>query len=169
MANYIPITTVTVGSGGAAAISFSNIPQTYTDLVIKVSARGTSTSTALGIYFNGITSGYSWRRLIGDGSAAFSDSSASYANIRALGTNSSSYTAFTFGNLECYISNYTGNANKSVSIDGAPENNATAADGMALVAGLWSNTAAITSVTLIPNSDNFTQYSTATLYGIRKY
>ena len=34
-----PIQTVTVGSGGAANITFSNIPQTYTDLVIKISAR----------------------------------------------------------------------------------------------------------------------------------
>jgi hypothetical protein len=36
---YTAIKTVTVGSGGAANIDFTSIPQTYTDLVLKVSAR----------------------------------------------------------------------------------------------------------------------------------
>jgi hypothetical protein len=169
MANtYVQIgSTVTVGSGGAANIEFTSIPATYTDLKIVVSARATINSGALGIYFNGTTSGYSWRRLIGDGSSAFSDSTASYPNLRAIGTNPSTYTASTFANTEIYIPNYAGNTNKSVSVDAVNENNATAAE-TSFLAGLWSNTAAITSVTLIPNSDNFAQYSTASLYGISK-
>jgi hypothetical protein len=40
MANtYEAIATVEVGSGGAATIEFTSIPATYTDLVVKVSAR----------------------------------------------------------------------------------------------------------------------------------
>ena len=40
MANtFKKIQTVTVGSGGAASIDFTSIPQTYTDLKIVLSAR----------------------------------------------------------------------------------------------------------------------------------
>jgi hypothetical protein len=55
-------------------------------------------------------------------------------------------TANTFGNTEFYIPNYTSSNYKSFSVDGVTENNATAA--FALYAGLWSNTAAITSFRL---------------------
>ena len=55
MANtFEQITTVTVGSGGASSIDFTSIPQTYTDLVIKTSARNTSTSTTMYLEFNEI-------------------------------------------------------------------------------------------------------------------
>jgi hypothetical protein len=47
------------------------------------------------------------------------------------------------------------------------EDNATLAWAY-LSAALWSNSAAITSVKLIPNAGTFVQYSTATLYGINK-
>ena len=39
---YIPIATVTVGSGGATNIEFTSIPNTYTNLIILTSLRGTS-------------------------------------------------------------------------------------------------------------------------------
>jgi hypothetical protein len=36
-----------------------------------------------------------------------------------------------------------------------------------LYSGLWQNTAAITSITMFPNSGNFEQYSSFALYGVR--
>lgn len=39
MATYIKIGSVEVGAGGASSIDFSSIPATYTDLVLKMSAR----------------------------------------------------------------------------------------------------------------------------------
>jgi len=84
------------------------------------------------------------------------------ACIPASGT-----TASTFGNAEIYLPNYAGNTNKSASIDMVSEQNATSTY-MGLVAPLWSNTAAITSITLTGASGNLAQYSTATLYGIKK-
>jgi hypothetical protein len=165
------IATTTVGSGGAASIDFDNIPATYTDLYLLVSARGeTSNSNACQLYFNNTTSNYSWRRLSGDGSSAFSDSTAgggTTSYIRHIGTNPANYTASTFGSINFYIPNYAGSTNKSVSGDGVTENNATESI-QTLIAGLWSNTAAITRVTIIPDSGDFNEHSVASLYGITK-
>jgi hypothetical protein len=162
--NMVAIQTVTVGSGGASSISFTSIPQTYTDLVLKISSRGTNSGTAVAyeISFNGNTSNFSSIILGGNGSSVFS-----YSNQpRRIGlTSAAGATASTFANGEIYIPNYAGSNNKSYSADAVSENNATSAE-IAMFAGLWSNTAAITSVTLTPQFDNFAQYSTATLYGV---
>jgi len=165
MATYIQIgSTITVGAGGQAAIEFTAIPSTYTDLVVKVSTRLDANNTAVKIQFNGLTTNLSSRYLYGSGSAASSFTDASNVYFYA---NSSTYTTSTFANSEIYIPNYAGSTAKSVSVDAVTETNATAAD-MALFAGLWNSTAAITSIKLLPNSGNFVQYSTATLYGISK-
>ena len=39
MPTFTKIETITVGSGGAASVTFSSIPQTFTDLVMKISSR----------------------------------------------------------------------------------------------------------------------------------
>ena len=150
----------TVGSDGAASITFSNIPQTFTDLLIKISTRCSTTTTAGTVSFNGSTSNFTGKRLYGDGTSAATDSSTS-----AVLTNDSSFTASTFANSEIYIPNYASANYKSVSIDGVSENNATTAYAM-LNAILWSNTAAITSVTITPAGGNFVEFSTFSLYGI---
>ena len=165
---FIKIASVTVGSGGAATITFSSIPATYTDLVLKLSARNTASLGATNSYtlwsLNGVTTNMSGRQLFGGGSSAGSNS---YSSSFWGAINDGGTTASTFGNLEIYIPNYAGSTNKSVSVDGVEENNATAAFA-SMIAGLWSNTAAITSLTIQPQaSGNFAQYSTATLYGIK--
>jgi hypothetical protein len=166
---YEAIATVTVGAGGASNIEFTSIPATFTDLLVKVSARSSdSGDNAFGLRFNGSsTAAYSMRRLWGNGSGAFSGLSTSVNNMEGiLAVNPSGSTASTFGNAEIYIPNYTSSNNKSVSIDAVNENNATTAYAE-LYAGLWSNTSAITQVTLGYMTGNFVQYSTATLYGIK--
>ena len=80
--------------------------------------------------------------------------------------NGATATANTFANVSIYIPNYTSANYKSVSIDAVTENNATTAYAF-LSAGLWSNTAAITSATITNSSGNYVQYSTAYLYGIK--
>ena len=163
---YKLISSVTVGSGGAANIDFTSIPATYTDLKVVFSARGTVSGNNVDtkLTFNSNTSNYTLRNVYGDGStaASFSDSTTNYTGGEIPGT---SITASTFGSVEIYIPNYTSSNNKSFSADVVTENNATAAIAW-LHAGLWSNAAAITSVTLTPASGSFAQYSTAYLYGI---
>jgi len=164
MANMIPISTVTVGSS-VASISFTGIPQIYTDLLVKLSLRSDRTADvdSITMTFNGSSTGITWRTLMGDGSTATS------GTAQRFWVNSTTYTANTFGNAEVYIPNYTSANYKSTSIDVVTENNATGAYAEILTQ-LWSNTAAITSITFAPQfGSNWLQYSTATLYGIRKY
>jgi hypothetical protein len=160
---YKLISSVTVGSGGAASIDFTSIPATYTDLVVKTSLRDTFASTVqvVNISFNGNTANFSNRNLQGNGSTASSFTQ----TRRILLASSASSTANTFSNGEIYIPNYAGATNKSFSSDSVSENNASTSF-QALDASLWSNTAAITSITLSPDSGSFVQYSTAYLYGI---
>ena len=156
------ISSVTVGSGGAATIDFTSIPQTYTDLVVSTSLRSNVTGGYVNISFNSNTTGYTNRYIQGSGSTATSANNVGrFADI----SNYSGDTASTFSNGQIYIPNYTSSNNKSYSSDTANENNATQAY-MYLIAGLWSNTSAITSIQLSPSSGNFVQYSTAYLYGI---
>jgi hypothetical protein len=169
MANMELITSVTVGSGGAASVTLpatGTIPQTYTDLKVVVSSRsargGGQVSDGVAIQFNGSTSNLSMRYLDGNGSAASSSTDTAIWTR----TSASGATASTFGNAEFYIPNYTSSNFKSVSVDGVSENNATSAFAM-LSAGLWSNTAAITSIRLVSiNAENFVEGSTFYLYGI---
>jgi len=169
MANtYEAIATVTVGSGGAANIEFTSIPQTYTDLLVKASVRDARTGdifSNLLIRFNGSSSNLSARRLFGNGTSAAS-SAPSSSIVTVL--NGPLSTSNTFSSGEFYIPNYTSANNKSVSTDIVTENNATESY-QELNAGLWSDSSAITSITLLSNySVNLVQYSTATLYGIKK-
>jgi len=163
---YTLISSVTVGSGGAANIEFTSIPATYTDLVVKISPRtnrATLVADILSLSFNSNTSNRSVRELYGSGSSTFSSNT---TNMYAGYVPCAGATASTFGNVEIYIPNYTSVNNKSVSVDSVSENNATESYAN-LQANLWSNTAAITSITLTPVVGTlFNQYSTAYLYGI---
>jgi hypothetical protein len=166
------ITSVTVGSGGAASVTLpatGTIPATYTDLKILVSARNSASSTGIEIIFNGTSSGYTMRRLYGTGSGTpASDTGGTSAFISNTMVNDSTYTANTFGNGEIYIPNYSvSGVAKSVSIDGVTENNATTALAM-FTAGLSSGTGAITTIRLVASGGNFVEGSTFYLYGISK-
>ena len=152
---------IEVGSGGAASISFTSIPQTFTDLVIVASLRDARAIVAGGytVELNGTSASSSSRFLEGNGSSAVSGT----AGLFFGNSNGTSSTADTFSSASIYISNYTSSTGKSVSVDSVNENNATSSF-QALLANLWNNTAAITSVTF--TGVTFQQYSSATLYGI---
>lgn len=168
MANtFIKISTVTVGSGGSATISFTSIPQTYTDLKVVLSGRiaraGQNADDVL-LSFNTLTTNFTNRYLYGNGASVLSGSTpVRYGAIVPATT----ATALVFNNSQIYISNYTSSNYKSYSVDSVSENNAATAYQI-LITGLWSNTAAITGITLTPaNGTAFDQYSSATLYGIK--
>ena len=166
-ANYTLLEKITVGAAGASSVTFSGIPQTgYTDLALKVSARTDTTGSGNGflMYLNGSTSSYTKRQVYGDGSVVASNSGSTAAGGLINGTTE---TSNTFASTDIYIPNYAGSNYKSTSHDTVSENNATFAYTL-LSAGLWSNTSAVTSITLTPNAGNFVQYSTFYLYGVAK-
>jgi len=170
MANtYEAITTVTVGSGGAANIEFTSIPATYTDLVLKVSMRTdrVSATDPILITFNNNGANYSYRSIWTDGSGTvYSFNGSAQAYLQGQYATAATATVNTFTNFEMYIPNYAGSANKSASSDSTHENNATQAY-LVMMANLWADSSAITSIKFDPDNGNFVQYSTATLYGIK--
>ena len=164
------IQSVTVPSGGASTVTFSSIPQTYTDLKIVASLRGdfSIAGEAILISFNGTSTStnHSGIYLQGNGASAGSGSLANYAaNIE--GTIN---TANTFASNEIYIPNYTSTSAKSFSADGVTETNGTTAYAK-MSAQLWNVTGSgspITSIVFtINNGYNFLQYSSFYLYGVK--
>ncbi len=167
---FVKIASVTVGSGGAASMTFSSIPSTYTDLCIEISARGTRASIvdAVSFKFNSDTTAANYKivNLYGTGSATGSFSGSTYI-IENGWISGATATANTFGSTTLYAPNYTSSNAKSFSVDSASENNATGA-WMNMSAYSWTGTAAISTIEIISGySASFVQYSTATLYGIK--
>jgi hypothetical protein len=160
---YTLIASSTVGSGGVANIEFTSIPATYTDLQILCQLRSNIAAGADDIFiqFNGSASNFNWKNLLGTGSSVISQNNTNNQAGQIPATN----IADTFGNAALYIPNYTGSKYKSINSDSVVENNGTTAY-QALYVTLWSNSAAITSIKLLPSSGLFVQYSTAYLYGI---
>jgi hypothetical protein len=154
---YEPISTNTLGSN-TATVTFSSIPQTYTDLVLVVNGVQ-SANQYVAIRFNGdTTSNYSQTRLYGDGTTATSDRQ----------------TSVTFGRLSagnptnrfltiCSIQNY---ANATTFKTWLSRSNL---DLVGAVAGLWRiSPVAITSLSVLTTTvDTFLTGTTFTLYGIK--
>jgi hypothetical protein len=162
------IASSTVGSGGAASIDFTSIPNTYTDLVVKISTRSNRSGAPIDetyMRLNGNTGNFSNTYLQGNGSAANSGSG-SYPLWLGYST-AATATANTFSNSEILISNYTSSNNKSLSIDAVQEDNSSTAYAT-LHANLWNVSSAVTSITFYPLlGSKFDQYSTAYLYGVK--
>lgn len=164
------LASVTVGAGGTSNITFENIPQNYTDLKLVCSVRTNGNVINFnegGLRFNrDVVSSNSSIFLVGTGTSATSASVTS--DYIPFGPNQGSLTtANTFTSNEAYIINYSSFNYKSVILEGAAENNASAGRAT-LTSGLWSNPSPITVVAVFPGGGyNFVQHSTVTLYGIK--
>jgi hypothetical protein len=165
------ISTVTVGSGGASGITFSSIPATFTDLVVKASLRGNGSSTVFSLLLrvNGDSGGsnYVYRNLFANtGGINSENATTSFASFVFSPGNTTN--ANTFSNTEIYISNYAGSTSKTFFGENQAENNNTNGYN-SITAARWTGTAAITSINLIEGSSGtFREFSSASLYGITK-
>jgi hypothetical protein len=149
-----------------AAIEFTSIPSTFTDLVIVFGLRGASGSGGLdaSLNINNSSTNFSVRRLFGRGDGTVGNTTSPATNVGLI--NGSDTTANTFSNCSIYIANYSGSNSKSISVDTVYETNATLAYQQ-ISATLWNNSAAITSLKLLlDGSINLAAGSTASLYGI---
>ena len=171
MATYTLISS-NVLAATATSVTFSAIPATYTDLVLRLSIRGDQAnySEIILLEFNGsAAANYSYTAIRANGSTADSVRGSAQTYGRVGYANSGNSTANTFGSAEIYIPSYTASQNKPLSGIGIAENNSSTA-GEAWItpyATLWSDTSAITSIKISPiNGPNWVIGSSFYLYGI---
>lgn len=154
---YDPIASITLGAA-TASVTFSAIPQTYTDLVIVAFTDQTASSPSY-VQFNGDTgTNYSSTNITGDGTSATSGRVSTSALGIALATTSAN-DQISIVNIMNYSNTTT---NKTCILR---RNDAVAQ--VSLVTGLWRSTSAITSIRLFSNSSTFTSNSTFNLFGIK--
>lgn len=168
---YDSIATTTVGAGGAASITFSSIPSTYTHLQIRGITRpteaGTSGSSYVYLRVNSDSgSNYSRRSLYGDGTSAGTQAGASQTEIRAAFEMRDGFTANCFCALIVDVLDYA-NTNKYKTVRAFSGFDTNGLGYSTLGSGLWMNTNATTSLTFTPEVGNFKEYSTLALYGIK--
>jgi hypothetical protein len=154
-----------------ASVTFSAIPATYTDLVLRCSTRGSqaNANTTMYINFNGDSSTlYSWTYIQATGTSASSSQLSGDTQLRAEKTTSNNATANTFSSYELYIPSYTVSQNKPMSSINAQENNTTSNGDWYIDAraNLYRSTATISSVAFSLASGNFMSGSSFYLYGI---
>ncbi len=157
MSTYTPIASQTLSSA-AASVTFSGIPQTYTDLVLVVAGTNASGLSGNGIRFNSDTSSnYSSTNLDGNGSSASSARHTNQTYIRAgISFTSQSISII---NIQNYANTTT---NKTVLARGGAAESYVRAD-----VGLWRSTSAINSIFYFVDSGaNFGAGTTFNLYGI---
>lgn len=160
---YEPIATTTLGSAQTST-TFSSISGSYTDIVIVANVNGSSTNADFGLRFNSDTgSNYSATAVDGTGSAASSwrrsNQTEMLFNNNAYIT-ANSFTTAVIISVQDYSNTTT---NKTVL---TRFNNA--GNGVTATVGLWRNTAAINSITLLATNSGFGSGSTFTLYGIKE-
>jgi hypothetical protein len=153
------LATVTVGAGGVASVTFSNIPQGYTDLKIVSSFRASALDDIY-VKFNNLTTNQTASFISAAGSGTPAASTATYYGISQITTSN------VFSSFEMNIPNYASNNFKSFSIENVSENNATLGY-MQISAGLWSQPSPITSLNFYMGASNLVEHTTFTLYGIK--
>jgi hypothetical protein len=159
---YEPIATQTLGSS-AATVTFSSIPGTYTDLVL-VSVFGSTNGMDIFIRFNGDSGGnYGSVRMFTNSSIAGSVLSGKAASITGIQPRTSVNQLTTVTTiLKSNIMNYSNTTTYKNVITRYDYPGQTETD-----TGSWFNTAAITSLTLVSDGQQFTSGSIFTLYGIK--
>jgi hypothetical protein len=161
---YTPIATQTLATG-ASSVTFSSIPQTYTDLILATSIEASSSGQGLTMQVgnnNTIDTGstYSNTILRADGSTASSARQSN--NNQFLLANIGGPSTTNFGVYNAHFMNYANTTTyKTVLVR---SNNA--ANGVDAMVDLWRATNAINIITILISGGTMTAGSTFTLYGI---
>ena len=169
MATTYTLISSNVFSSNAMSVTFSAIPATYTDLMLRISGL-----TSYGNYYDDLkiiinsdtATNYSYTAVYGNGTSggSLASSGLSFANARFCMNGSFSSG---FGNAEVYIPNYLVSAHKQISSFGVAERNS-ADTNLGATAILWRNNASITSL-ILSSANNGTLQSNSSfyLYGIK--
>jgi hypothetical protein len=163
--SYESIQTVTVGAGGASSVSFTSIPSTYTHLQVRAVLMTSVADRSIRVNFNSDTaSNYTFHNIQSDGaSVSVNNYTAQAYGIIGSAPNSTTFPGIFVADILDYAD---GNKFKtSRSLIGADNNGGT---GYAqLWSSLWRSTSTISTITCVPSSGNFNQYTTFALYGIK--
>ena len=154
-ATYSLISSQTTSGSSTTAITFSSIPQTFTDLVLVASGTVVSGGTDLKYTFNSDTAtNYSRITVYGSGSAAFVA-----RDVNQTGTN----TGYLGTSATINILNFMDYSNTTTF------KNVFARVNAGIYLGTWRSTAAISSITLTTVSSSYSSGCTFKLYGIEAY
>lgn len=157
------IETQTVGSGGAASVTFSSIPGTYKHLQIRATGLIASGTSGVIMRFNGDSaSNYFTHTLGGNGTSAYSDNSVNPStSIDAYYWNNS----ISGGVLDILDYASTSKFKTSRVLNGFDNNGS----GFVMIrSGLWRSTSAVTQIVFSVGSGvNLAQHSTLALYGVK--
>jgi len=162
----IPIATTTL-STATATVTFSSIPQNYEHLQIRGIAQGSLTGKYARMRFNSDSgSNYAVHDIEGNGGSApayyYGSANGVYLFPSDIATATSVYSAFIIDILDYQNTN----KNKVVRTLHGNDNNGSGI--IYFLSGLWTNTNAITSIDFSLSGENFTQYSSFALYGIKR-
>jgi len=162
--SYESIATVTVGSGGASFIEFTSIPSTFEHLHIRYSCLNSTTTSSLMQVNSDTGSNYSYHYLGRAGAASVVAGGGSTQSNIFLGNTQAD--AIPMVHIIDILDYKNTNKYKTIRLLSGGYQSAYA-PWVGLLSGLWQNTNAITSLKLYPGSGTLSQYSKATLYGIK--
>jgi len=161
--DYDSIATVTVGTA-VSSITFSSIPQTYRHLQIRLFCNAGSNDILY--QFNGDTAAnYTRHFLYGTGAAAAAGATLS-ATSGSIGYTAPTANTNIFGGAIFDVLDYA-NTSKNTTTRSLGGFDANGSGFSILYSGLWLNTAAVSSIVLLPLAGNFNQYTQAALYGVK--
>jgi hypothetical protein len=166
---YTIISSNVLGSA-TSSVTFSSIPGTYTDLVLRINARSDADTffRQLNYIFNSSsgTNAY-WRTINATGSSVTSTSASNTGGAELADLKGVADADVSYGSFEIYIPNYTSTVAKQISSFSVNERNSTTNNKIQCYAILDQVTSAVTSITLTPSANNFSTGSSFYLYGIK--
>jgi hypothetical protein len=170
--SYESIATTTVGSGGAASVTFSSIPATYTHLQVRMIARDNraNTSDSGAFRFNSDSgTNYAYHAVIGLGTSVIASTVDTYNRGLIDRFTASTATASIFGTAIMDILDYANtNKYKTVRMLGGYDLNGGSDNQATFSSTLWQSTSAISTILIFPNvGTSWDQYSQFALYGIK--
>lgn len=160
---HVLIGSSTVAAGGAASITFSNIPQTYKHLrIIMMIAPATGINQINAVVNNDTTANYTWHQLYGNGTAGSNSGvSSQTAAAMAPAPYSSTVPSVQVSDLLDYTS-----TSKFKVFRGVGGTDANGTGQVALRSAMWKSTSAVTSIKFsFDTAVNLPQYTTINLYG----
>ena len=153
---YILLNQVTLAAA-SSNVAFSNIPQTYSDLVVVCNATANSAVATIGLRFNGDSgTNYTYVSMSGNGSATFSSTNSQGVALVGYTNSTNPWVCIS------HVMDYSA-LDKHKTVLSRDDN---AAEKTAAAANRWANTAAITSISVIATVNSFNSGSTFSLYGL---